>query len=298
MNNPEVELKPAAASLKAVLPKLKNCDLRILLANATLAETKKLAVDFPQFDIVVTADGGDEPPNRPGKIEGLKTRLIELGHKGMFAVVLGLYDDPKQIRYQRVALDSRFASSPRMKQLMENYQSQLQALGLDGLEIRAIAHPQAAGHDKRWAEFAGAESCEKCHSEAFEVWKNSKHAEATESLVEADPPRHFDPECLSCHVTGWNPQEFFPYASGYVSRKLLRSWPAIPARIATVRRPPTWLPKTARMTCCKKQLRMAVRLTKAQAEQNVCIKCHDLDNSPNFSKAGAFENDYWPKVEH
>ena len=41
-----------------------------------------------------------------------------------------------------------------------------------------------------------------------------------------------------------------------------------------------------------------VRLQKGLAEQNVCMKCHDLDNSPNFSKAGAFEKDYWPKVEH
>ena len=183
-----------------------------------MAETEALAVAFPQFDIVVTADGGDEPPNRPGKIEGSNAKLIELGHKGMFAIVLGLYDDPKQpFRYQRVALDSRFESSPRMKQLMENYQSQLQALGLRGLGIRPIAHPRAAGHEKKWGEFAGVKSCEKCHPTAYKIWKNSKHAAATEALVNADPPRQFDPECLSCHVTGWNPQEFFPYATGFVS---------------------------------------------------------------------------------
>ncbi len=299
VNNPDVELKPAAESLTAVLPKLKGCDLRILLANATLAETKALALAFPQFEIIVTADGGDEPPNRPGKIEGSKTRLIELGHKGMFAVVLGLYNEPKkEIRYQRVALDSRFASSPRMKQLMESYQSQLQALGLEGLGIRPITHPQSVGHDKKWGEYVGAKSCEKCHAEAYDVWKNSSHATATQSLVNADPPRQFDPECISCHVTGWNTQDFFPYATGYVS---ITSTPQLAGNTCENCHGPSAAHVAAengKDSAQKEEQRRLVRLQKDQAEQNVCMKCHDLDNSPNFFKPGAFEKDYWPKVEH
>jgi hypothetical protein len=299
VNNPEVVLQPAAESLKAVLPQLKDCNLRILLANATLDETKALALAFPQFQIVVTADGGDEPPNRPIKIEGSNARLIELGHKGMFAVVLGLYDDPKKtLRYQRVALDSRFESSPRMKQLMETYQSQLQQLGLPGLEVRAIAHPRGVGHDKKWGEFAGVKSCEKCHPTAYKIWKNSKHAHATEALVKADPPRQFDPECLSCHVTGWNPQEFFPYASGYVS---LEATPDLAGNTCENCHGPAAAHVAAengKDFARREEQRNLVRVTKGQAEQNVCTKCHDLDNSPNFSKAGAFEKDYWPKVEH
>ncbi len=136
INNPDIELKPAAKSLQAVVAELKKCDLRILLANATLDESKKLAKQFPEFEIVVTSDGGDEPPNRPTKIGN--TDLIEVGHKGMFAVVLGLYNDPKQrTRYQRVALDSRYSVTPEMKALMENYQDQLLALGWQGLGLRS-----------------------------------------------------------------------------------------------------------------------------------------------------------------
>ena len=40
------------------------------------------------------------------------------------------------------------------------------------------------------------------------------------------------------------------------------------------------------------QLRQAMRLTLAQAEQK-CMECHDLDNSPDFD----FQ-EYWPKVKH
>ena len=49
-------------------------------------------------------------------------------------------------------------------------------------------------------------------TKAYEVWSKTPHAHATDSLVK--PPnsrgniaRHFDPECLSCHVTGWDPQQ-------------------------------------------------------------------------------------------
>jgi hypothetical protein len=29
-----------------------------------------------------------------------------------------------------------------------------------------------------------------------------------------------------------------------------------------------------------------------------CMVCHDLDNSPDFHEEDAFEDVYWPEVEH
>ena len=299
INNQDIVFKPAAAGLKEVMPQLADCDLRILLAHATMKETEKLAAAFPKFNVVVCSDGGDEPPNRPGKINGTSAKLIEVGHKGMFAVVLGFYDNPKQpMLYQRVALDSRYAASDRMKELMQQYQSQLSLLGLEGLGVRPIPHPRAAGHDKIWGEFAGVKSCKDCHPTAYKIWKNSKHAQATEALKKADPQRIFDPECLSCHVTGWNPQEFFPYASGFVSPE---ATPDLVGNTCENCHGPCAAHNAAengKDYAKREEQRAIVRLTKAQAEQNVCIKCHDLDNSPNFSKPGTFDKDYWPKVEH
>ena len=31
--------------------------------------------------------------------------------------------------------------------------------------------------------------------------------------------RIYDPECLSCHVTGWEPQNVLRYHSGYIDRQ-------------------------------------------------------------------------------
>jgi hypothetical protein len=43
-------------------------------------------------------------------------------------------------------------------------------------------------------------------------------------------------------------------------------------------------------------LRVAMRLPLDRAEHH-CMECHDLDNSPDFHAAGAFEK-YWKEIEH
>ncbi len=91
----EILTKPAAGALAEVMPKLaaERCDLLILLSHATMEETKALLKRFPNFDIVVTAGGPDEPPLREEKLPGTKTWLIESGRKGMYLQVIGLFDD-------------------------------------------------------------------------------------------------------------------------------------------------------------------------------------------------------------
>jgi hypothetical protein len=290
INNPDIELESAAKSLKAVMPQLKDCNLKVLLANATLEESKALAKEFPQFDVVVAADGGYEPLNHAEKFEGRDNRLIVVGHKGMFAIVLGFYTSGQpKIRYQRVALDSRFDVTPEMKTLMVNYQNQLQALGWQGLELRSVPHPRGSGHDKLWGEFAGVKSCQACHADAYKVWQNSKHAHATDTLEKLNPPRQFDPECISCHATGWNPQEFFPYASGFVSSQLT---PQLANNTCENCHGPGAAHVAAEAGADEKQ-KQELREVMKVSKDNLCIKCHDGDNDPAFKL-----ETYWPQIEH
>jgi hypothetical protein len=61
------------------------------------------------------------------------------------------------------------------------------------------------------AEYAGSESCKKCHEHAYKVWKESAHVHAYQTLVNATRPgnRPFDPECIVCHTIG------FGYRGGF-----------------------------------------------------------------------------------
>ncbi len=297
ITNDAVEVQPAPQALERVAGELRQagCSHQILLAWADPEESKALAAKFPQFDIVVTAGGGDEPPATLPAIAGGKARLVELGHKGMFAVAIGLFADPAApLKSQRVPLDARWGESPDMIKLLATYQRQLESLGLTGLGIVPIRHPSGR-------RFAGSAACADCHQEAYDVWANSSHATALTTLEEQSPRRDGDPECLSCHVVGWAPQRYEPFEGGFAS---MAATPHLAhqgcenchgpaAAHAAVERGDVRASTTERD---RLRSELVLSLDTPEGKQkavNNCLECHDLDNSPHFDF-----DEYWPQVEH
>jgi hypothetical protein len=288
-----------------ILPTLreKKCDHLILLSHAEPAESKDLAVRFPEFDWVMTAKGAEVPPKEAVTIPGVNTHLVESGQKAEYVIVVGLYKNGDvPFRYQRVPLDHRFPDAPEIQQMEIEYQRQLQLSGFSGLGVKVAPHQSGL-------KFAGSKVCADCHTKAAAVWQKTPHSHATDTLIHLNPPRQFDPECLSCHATGWDPQRYFPYESGFLG---LKETPDLvgngcenchgPAgRHAAV--------ESGEITVSaaeQNQLRANLHLKIVPDEGNkpgqvykegsvvdMCMKCHDLDNSPDFD----FQV-YWPKVKH
>ncbi len=290
--------KPAKESLIAIKKKLdaEQCDYNVLIANASLEESRELAKEVPGFDLVVTAGGYGEPTYRPEEIAGTKSKMVQVGTKGMYAGLVGLFDDPNEpLRYQRLALSSQFEDSPRIVELFTKYQDQLKAEGMERLGKRPQNHPTLR-------EFVGSEKCGECHTSAYDVWLNSAHAHATDSIVnppERNIPRNFDPECISCHTTGWNPQEFFPYKTGFES---LEASPLLVGNGCENCHGPGKnhvdaesgdIDATDEMLA---RLRQEMQLPLDKAHDK-CLECHDIDNSPDFHATNAFE-EYWEKIKH
>lgn len=296
----DITVSPMVPATQAAIAELKEkqADFNVLLFFGEEEVGKKLAVDVPGFDLIVVSGGYGEPTFQPLPIEGSKTQMIVTGNKGMYAGLVGLYED-QPFKYARVPLTHEFADAPEMRKLMAEYQDQLKAIGLAGLGLLPPV-PHSSGQ-----KFVGTAACGKCHTNALDVWEGSGHAEATNDIIEpkeerGDVPRHFDPECLSCHVTGWNPQEYFPYESGYLSLDTSKhlvgngcenchgpgsDHVAAEQEGATV---------TADI---RDQLRDSMKLPLEKAREK-CMSCHDLDNSPDFHEDDAFEDIYWPEVEH
>ncbi len=287
----EIEMLDPVAAIQKILPKMKQqSDYLVLLAHATKDETIALAKRFPDFNLVVTSDGQPEPPDKLQRITGMKTLYIEVGHKGMSAIVLGFYDEPqKTVRYQRVHLDSRFKASSEMKTLMSAYQDQLKALGFAGLGLRAAPQPQKETNGK----LVGSAKCESCHEESYAIWKKSLHSKAYDTLVKLDPPRNFDPECVSCHVVGWNPTNFFPYEGGFESQEKTPKLTDVGCESCHGPGEKHVAAEAGTSEALMEKYRIASRLTKADSKKYFCVTCHDGDNSPDFN----FET-YWPLVEH
>ncbi|TWT33535.1 hypothetical protein KOR34_33670 [Posidoniimonas corsicana] len=299
----DVDLLDPEEAIKQVVPKMmeEHCDQHVLLVHGYPDEAAELAKHFPAFNWVVAGLGSDVPTIEARQVEGAKARLIEVGHKGMYAVAIGLYKDPNAAaRYQSVPMDHRFEDSDQMQQMLVEYQDELKTMTLKGLGIRAVAHPR--GH-----EFAGSAVCGDCHTEAMEVFENTPHSHATKTLVELDPPRHFDPECLSCHVTGWSPQKYVPFNSGFVSLQATSHLNANgcenchgPAARHVAAENGDIDATDEQIEALRQELHMELVENEGNKDGqklgevvNNCLLCHDEDNSPDFD----FQL-YWPHVEH
>lgn len=116
-----------------------------------------------------------------------------------------------------------------------------------------------------------------------------------------------DPECLSCHVTGWEPQKYFPFTGGYMS---LEKTPNLTGNGCenchgpAAKHVAVELGELEVSAQEQEKLRADLRLQVVENEGNkegqtlgavvnMCLQCHDLDNSPDFD----FQK-YWPQVEH
>lgn len=278
--DPVEPLKKTIAALQA-----EKVDLIVLLSHSRLSTSKDLAKQFPEIPLILSTGPIEEPlTDNPLKIG--ETTLVTVGHKGKHAGLVGWYPDATddKFKFDLVKLDGkRFKDDPRMIEHMKFYQEMLKDSQLAETEP-ALQHPSGA-------KYVGAEKCGECHTKAFAKWSETGHASAFDSLREGRRgiPRMFDPECLSCHVTGWHPQQVLRYDSGYVNEKLS-------AHLLGNQCENCHGPGSKHIELIENDdieaARKLVKVTQKQA-QTFCYDCHDLDNSPHF----VFE-EYWPKVAH
>ena len=231
----------------------------------------------------------------------------------MYALVLGVYGKDEPVRYQRVPLDHRFADAPTMQQKLVEYQNELEAKGLGGLGLlgsggTGMTHPDG--------EFVGSRKCSLCHHGEYQIFEKTTHAQALNTLTGLNPPRHHDPECISCHVTGWDPQGYFPYATGYLGIKETPKMkhtgcenchgPGAEHTAAEIKHIEAGegeeKPSEEELEALRAKIRMKVGENEGNRPDrgeelgdvvNNCLKCHDTDNSPAFDF-----KEYWPKVKH
>ena len=301
--NAEIQWTDPAEALTSVLKEFDEASVtvRILLAQTTLEESKKLAEDFPNLTLIVRANGFGEGADNAEMVGSV--RLIEVGKKGKAAGVIGLYPDDTEnpVRFELVSLSGElFSDSDRMTQLMQGYQ--------DRLRSEAIAKTDGAVPHPSGAIYVGASKCGECHKKAYDIWKNTPHAHAFESL---DPSfqrkgferlhgvnKTFDPECIACHVTGWDPEEFLRYESGFMNKEFAAddAEKQLQGLLAGNQCENCHGPGNRHVEYIESDDKAAaikeVKVTLLQVEQT-CNKCHDGDNSPGFK----FE-EYWEDVKH
>ena len=261
--------------------------VRILLFRGNALELKKFE-DSALFDLIVVGSTNDDElqqvmkmrtssavfPMIPTKGQGLLSGYLSASGK-----LIPNNNETVTAELSLTWLRGSFQDAPELAEIFSNYDAAVKELffsNLDRMEKQRLESP-----------FVGNQVCAACHAEIVTIWQKSRHAHAFATLEKKG--KHFDPECLACHVVGLNPWEApenasaadrnFEGGTGFLS--------------------PQTTPHLKNVQCenCHGPARAHLKNNKIKPANNdpkmVCVICHQGSHSPVFN----FET-YWPKIKH
>jgi 2',3'-cyclic-nucleotide 2'-phosphodiesterase (5'-nucleotidase family) len=258
------------ATARTLVPELRRqAELVIVLAHLSPAAARALPEQVPGIDVVVL--GHERNPLAPAKLGSAVT--LTSGERGQWLAYAqlavpktgGVADFtggviPLILNQVRERADLATA----LRELHKSMNEERRGATLEA-ERRLEAMRPLPGQDR----YLGDQRCARCHAGIFTQWQSTKHAHAFATLVEKH--RDMDPECLSCHVTG------FEVAGGFHG----------PAPFQDMRQ--------VQCESCHgmgTQHDMTGKLDPDPGEA-ACKRCHTPEMSPEFD----FRT-YWPQVAH
>ncbi|MFO0823422.1 MAG: multiheme c-type cytochrome [Gemmataceae bacterium] len=305
--------------------------VNVLLYQGTSEEAGLLASAWPQFQIIVCQADDPEPPQFPVTANGGKTLIVQVGHKGRYVGVVGVFKKAGggfDLKYQLVPLTEYYITSGTEEEARKaNFVLPLLEAYSETVRDRKFLtrmprgpHPAQIQEPKLNLSYVGSERCQNCHPAQFVKWKDMPHShalDALEKIAKRPSLRNFDGECVQCHViglhykTGYEDQKKTPElahvgceschgpGSGHMTNEKNASLIALQMPWAQNRE--DRLPDIAlikKIGALPSIERGQVPLTPQQqritnAVSSMCAKCHDHENDPNFDFFT-----YWPKINH
>lgn len=195
------------------------------------------------------------------------TILLGSGYEGRFIGRANLFVDGSDgkvmaVEVQTTSLDEAVADDAGMLQRVEDYKASLAAFK----DAKRAAYPRTFGSDKE--NFLLDQTCKGCHEGAWDAYAGSGHAQAFATIRRQG--QSTEPECLSCHTTGYQ------YRNGYAEEQ-----------------PYTRLINVQCEACHGYGTEHARDGKWGSLAKDSCVTCHDQENSPNFDYAS-----YWEKIKH
>jgi len=114
--------------------------------------------------------------------------------------------------------------------------------------------------------YVSAAACRSCHEQEYLQWSATRHAFAFETLLKKE--RYFDPNCVSCHTTG------FGYQTGFQIGDETSAFKGV--QCETCHGPGKQHVGNPKKT----NIRRA-------SETSLCLECHDTKHSPGFAEVVA-----------
>ena len=260
--------------------------LKILLFRGNSKELEKFG-DSGVFDLIIIGSNNDDELNQILRMKTKSGYFPMIPTKGQGILTGKMNDEWRLVPTNNLKvpanlsltwLRKNYEDSKELDEMFKDYNSAVKDLFFSKLDRME--------NKRKESVFVGDEVCIVCHQNSVKVWKESRHSKAFLTLEKNK--KHFDPECLECHVVGLNPLEIsqedsikheFEGAIGFLS--------------------PQITPHLMNVQCenCHGPARSHIANSKIhppiQNPKSTCVSCHHGSHSPMFE----FES-YWEKIKH
>lgn len=225
----------------------------ILLLDGDEVAASRIAQDHPETFLIVYRAGGVPAYRQIGSVW-----IASPGDRGK--TLLRLSVSGSDVSFRSIELSPEVGEDPKASRLLTSYHE-------------AVVREKLIDREPRpgTGRYVGEAVCASCHRSAGKIWQASAHAHSLKTLAKVDSSK--DPECVSCHVTGWidaygyQPNGSTPNLS-FVGCESCHGPGA--AHAASPR-----------------------RRSLAKVGAQICASCHTSEQSPGFQFAR-----YWAKIRH
>lgn len=193
----------------------KECGLLVVLSNLPMADNDEITRDFPQVNILITANR--ELGDQPAKLVN-HTITTQTMNQGKSLGVLNLkvipgkgWIDSTSPNNSPTGTDAQYSSFTSSlialtKDLKEDDEIagrvakvKEEILQYNQQASSALAQDRTAANQEKAEQLAGASRCQECHASQSQFWQTTAHAHSYQVL--AHQRQNFNLDCLPCHVT-------------------------------------------------------------------------------------------------
>jgi 2',3'-cyclic-nucleotide 2'-phosphodiesterase (5'-nucleotidase family) len=264
-DEPVFEVGDPVTVLKELLPRVrKEADNIILVGHLGETLTETVVKEIGNIDMVVV---GHTHRNINSERVIDQTAVFGSAFEGRYIGRANLFVDDgtglvMAIDVGITSLDDAVEDDEDMFNRVEQYKLDL----VEFKNAKRAEYPRTFGSESE--TFLGERACMSCHKDAWESYVNSGHRRAFATI--RNKGQSFEPECLSCHTTGYR------YQNGYAEE-----------------RPYNKLVNVQCEACHGYGTEHARDGKWAIQAKDSCLLCHDQKNSPDFDYAT-----YWEKIKH
>jgi hypothetical protein len=257
---------------ETVVPYVRDkCDVLVLLAHMDLFDLEMKLPEFTEIDLVILGHSTKSSRTEPVTVGATPVYAATTQGQNIGNLKMTLDNDGAIVDMHNKVhfLGEDVADDPEVLTMLDEFDEQNRKTQKILFAKEQLKASRSSGEEADI--YLGVGSCISCHPDAFDVYVQTRHAHAYQTL--ASQFVHRDNNCIGCHVTGYEKRGGF---SGM--RRLGSPVDLIDVQCEACHGPATEHSRDGRYS---------------EAAVESCVQCHTEEEDPNFDYEEA-----WEKIAH